>query len=325
MCTLINTEGISLAIYETYSKRKKRLNGDTPDVYQYEYLPESLKVQIVHIWDEAIGHRNNYSNDSMIGVYTYVKNILCKELGSFNLPHHAYRDDPQQEVSKYFLSEDTLDENLDVIEIMFKVFNIENVCKGDKAKEATEELNARFKEHAVGFQFLSDQILRIDSQILHAEAVVPTLRLLNKNGYEGAEKEFLNAHEAYRHGDISFAITECHKSFESTMRSIIHKRGWKYDRSETATEKSEEKYKVKANASRLIQICFENNLLPEYFQSQISSLKTLLESSIPTIRNKNGGHGDGIESKNIPESLALYMLHMTASTILFLIQSEENG
>ena len=313
-----------MAIYETYSKRKKRLNGDTPDVYQYDYLPQAFKIQVVHIWDEAIGHRDNYSDTSMTGIYTHVKNVLCKELGCFNLPHHSIHDQPQYEVPKYFLNEGLLDNNLDVLELMFQILTMPNVCKSGKAEEAIEELNARLKEHAVGFQFVSNEIIRTDSQVLHSEAVVPALRLLNQNGYEGAEKEFLNAHEAYRHGDISFAITECHKSFESTMRSIIHKRGWKYDNNEHATEKSEEKLRVKANASRLIQICFDNNLLPEYFQSQISSLKSLLESSIPTIRNKNGGHGDGVEAKEIPASLASYMLHMTASTILFLINSEES-
>lgn len=311
-----------MAKYETYSKRKKRLNGGAPDVYQYDYLPQAFKVQIVHIWDEAIGHRDNYTDKDMTSVYAHVKKVLCKELGYFDLPHCSVLDKPQQEVPKYFLNEALLDNNLDVLELMFKI--ISNICKSGKAAEAIEELNARFKEHAIGFQFISDEIIRIDSQVLHSEAVVPVLRLLNKNGYEGAEKEFLNAHEAYRNGDITFAITECHKSFESTMRSIIHKRGWKYDNNDNATEKSENKLRIKANASRLIQICFDNNLLPEYFQSQISSLKSLLESSIPTIRNKNGGHGDGIESKQIPASLASFMLHMTASTILFLINSEES-
>lgn len=312
-----------MAVYETYSKRKKRLRGDTPDVYQYDYLPENLKIQIIHIWDEVIGHRNEYGNKLMSAVYTHVKNILCKELGCFDLPYKTFHDKHPQEVTNYFINDGLLDNNLDVLELMFQTLSRPNIGSDNKVKEGIEELNIRFKEHAVGYQFISNEIIRTDSQILHSEAVVPALRLLNKNGYEGAEKEFLNAHEAYRHGDITNAITECHKSFESTMRSIIHKRGWKYDCNENATVKSEEKAKVKANASRLIQICFDNDLLPEYFNSQISSLRTLLESSIPTIRNKNGGHGDGVKAKEIPASLASYMLHMTASTILFLIQSEE--
>lgn len=314
-----------MAVYETYSKRKKRLSGNaTPDVYQYDYLSERLKIQIVHIWDDAIGHRDQYRNDSMSSIYQYAKDILCKELGSFELPYKVHNSGPPQDVTNYFLDDDILDNNLDVLELMFKILSTPNVCSGNKAKEGIEELNLRFKEHSVGYQFISDEIIRTDSQILHSEAVVPALRLLNNNGYEGAEKEFLSAHEAYRHGDIMNAITECHKSFESTMRSIIHKQGWKYDASDQANTKSEDRAKTKASASTLIKICFDNNLLPEYFSSQITSLRTLLESSMPTIRNKNGGHGDGIEPKEVPASLASYMLHMTASTILFLIQTEEN-
>lgn len=314
-----------MAVYETYSKRTKRLSGDaTPDVYQYDHLSERLKIQIVHIWDEVIGHRNEYRNESMSSVYQYVKDILCKELGYFELPYKDHHSGPPQDVTNYFLNDDILDNNLDVLELMFQTLSVPNVCSGNKVKEGIEELNLRFKEHSVGYQFISNEIIRLDSQILHSEAVVPALRLLNNNGYEGAEKEFLSAHEAYRHGDTMNSITECHKSFESTMRSIIHKQGWKYDASDQATAKSENKAKTKANASTLIKICFDNNLLPEYFNSQITSLRTLLESSMPTIRNKNGGHGDGIEPKEVPASLASYMLHMTASTILFLIQTEEN-
>lgn len=48
-----------MSTYETYSKRQARLNGDQVDVYQYDYLPDKLKNQIIHIWNDVIG---NYEN-----------------------------------------------------------------------------------------------------------------------------------------------------------------------------------------------------------------------------------------------------------------------
>jgi hypothetical protein len=44
-------------IYETFSKRRKRLEkaGQT-DVYQYEELPAPFRMQVVYIWESAIGH-----------------------------------------------------------------------------------------------------------------------------------------------------------------------------------------------------------------------------------------------------------------------------
>jgi len=48
-----------------------------------------------------------------------------------------------------------------------------------------------------------------------------------------------------------------------------------------------------------------------------------LESGIPTIRNKEGGHGQGVNISNVPEHFASYSLHLTASNLLFLMQCSE--
>ena len=313
-----------MSVYETYSKRQDRLNGDQVDVYQYKHLPEKLKNQIIHIWNDAIGNYKDIYDDKVSAYYGHIHKILCREMGVFELPHNDYntRGKPSLEVIVFFSGSRKLIENLDVVELIFRIINTEAFFKKDKANLAINELNIRFKENAVGYQFLNNEIIRIDSEIIHAEAVVPALRLLNQKDYKGAEAEFLKAHEAYRKGENGTAILECNKAFESVMKVIIHKRGWLYDASENATESSENKAKTKASASGLIKICFENKLFPDYLQSQLTSLRTLLESSIPTIRNKNNSHGTGLQTEDIPTSLASFTLHMTASTILFLIESE---
>ncbi len=38
-----------MAIVELFSKRQKKLRGEVPDIYQYEDIPQKLRVQIVHI------------------------------------------------------------------------------------------------------------------------------------------------------------------------------------------------------------------------------------------------------------------------------------
>ncbi|WP_390834051.1 DUF7014 domain-containing protein, partial [Calothrix parietina] len=48
-----------------------------------------------------------------------------------------------------------------------------------------------------------------------------------------------------------------------------------------------------------------------------------LESGIPTVRNKNAGHGQGSQSIAVPQHFAAYQLHLTASTILFLLEAEK--
>ncbi len=139
----------------------------------------------------------------------------------------------------------------------------------------------------------------------------PVLDLLGSaKEYSGANDEFLKAHEHYRHGRYKECLVECLKAFESLMKGICQKNSWPYDKNGTS--------------KALINVCFEKGLIPSYLQSQFSSLRSLLESGTPTIRNKEGGHGQGAEITKVPEHLASYVLHLTATNMLFLANCQLN-
>ncbi|MNF63147.1 hypothetical protein D3C85_773050 [compost metagenome] len=206
---------------------------------------------------------------------------------------------------------------MDAIELSFRVIDrstrdysyLRRNGASEIADNAITELNGRFKEHGIGFQYIDGEIIRIDSELIHSEAVKPALRLLNSKNYSGAQQEFLSAYEHYRHNKNKEALNDCLKSFESTMKAICDKRKWQYQPS--------------ATAKALIQVCFDNDLVPSFWQQQISSLRSMLESSIPTGRNKLSGHGLGSTPVVVPDYLTAYMLHMTASTLAFLVRAEE--
>ncbi len=77
---------------------------------------------------------------------------------------------------------------------------------------AIAELNYRFKQHNLGYEFANSQIITIDSTFLHKTAVKPTLKLLFEEGFEGSEDEIRNAYERRRKGDNKNAILEAGKS-----------------------------------------------------------------------------------------------------------------
>ena len=184
-----------------------------------------------------------------------------------------------------------------------------NNYSSEYADKAIVELNDRFKEHGIGYQFIEGEIIRVDSELLHTEVVKPSLKLLNEDSYYGAQEEYLSAYEHYRHGKHKEALNDCLKSFESTMKAICDKHNWEYPKN--------------ATAKTLIRVCFENNLIPSYWQQQIKSLRSMLESSVPTGRNKLSGHGQGSLPTEIPQNIVAYMLHMTASTLVFLTSAEK--
>ena len=316
-----------MPIFDIFSKRQKRLRGEVPDVYVYDELPGPLRVQIVHIWRDTLGNEAQYNaeeyNEYRYGwvrtAYKVMVNILCREYGVFRLPgtreDYGSRD-YIEELENFFLQERETERALDIVELSFRIVDsdtrdrkyLDRYNASEVADDAIEELNNRFKEHGVGYQFANGKIIRVDSELIHSEVVQPALKLLNQNYYTGAQQEFLKAHEHYRQGNAKEALNECLKAFESVMKAICDKRGWSYASN--------------ATANSLIQVCFDNGLIPPFWQSQYASLRSLLESGVPTGRNNLSGHGQGTTPVLVPDYLVAYMLHMTASAIVFLAEAD---
>lgn len=304
-----------MAIFELFSKRQKKLRGETLDVYQYTEIPNPFRVQVIHIIKDTVGLESIY-NDESRNIYKSINQTLCKEYGVFSLGD--YKQNHSELIFNYFLKEDDYERCLDIIELSFRIIDSyvrDNQWKfresEQNASDAIEELNIRFQESGIGYQFEAGELIRVDSQFLHSDVVKPILQLLgNKEDYLGVNDEFLSAHEHYRHQRYKECLNDCLKSFESLMKAIHKKHSWQFNDNDTA--------------KKLISSCLANNLVPEYLQNQFSSIRILLESGTPTIRNKEGGHGQGSEITKVPEHLASYALHLTAANLLFLAKCEEN-
>lgn len=194
-----------MAVFDLFSKRQKRLRGDVPDVYVYDDIPDHLRVQIVHIWSRSIGTKDQYSGTiDMIfgnrGIIENVKNaydgivdILCREYGYFQLPGYENDNNRYKELLVFFFREKDVERVLDVVELSFLFIDkdtrsydyISRKNASQIADDAIEELNVRFKEHGVGFQFSGGQIVRVDSEYVHSEAIKPAIRLLHENAMPG--------------------------------------------------------------------------------------------------------------------------------------------
>ena len=311
-----------MPIIDLFSKRQKRLRGEVPDVYVYNALPEPLRVQIVHIWMDVLGNQEQAQFHRRVGeTYEFIVKSLCREYGVFVLPgaqqHYGSRI-PIEDLIDFFMNERDVERSIDTIQLSFQAINIFTRKidylglrnPSEKADNAIEELNYRFKEHGIGYQFTNGKIIRTDSELIHSDVVKPALLLLNQMHYAGAQEEFLKAHEHYRKRNAKEALSECLKAFESVMKAICDKRGWQYGSNATARP--------------LIQACFDNGLIPSFWESHYSSLRSLLESGVPTGRNKLSGHGQGTVPTTVPDHLVAYMLHMTASAIVFLAEADKS-
>jgi hypothetical protein len=308
-----------MAIFDLFSKRQARLRGEVPDVYRYDEVPQKLRVQIVHVFGDMLhgGEIDNvYRHEMVRSSYEFISNQLCRELGRFRLHGESYQArDYVHELFNFVLQEKNHEHVLDAVEISTRLADRstrrhEYLRESDpdrRVEAAILELNQRFREHGLGYQYEDGELVRVDSDLLHSEAVKPALTLLRTKSFAGPREEFLRAHEHYRHGRHEEALTEALKSFESTMKAICDSKKWTYEKG--------------ATAKKLVDTCFKNGLIDPFWQTHLAHLQGTLENGIATARNKLGGHGQGATPRTVPRELVSYVLHMTASTIVFLIES----
>lgn len=218
----------------------------------------------------------------------------------------------------YYIRSSILYDFLDAIDLSFHIISNINEASLEQLKydhgflrqpqDAIDELNYRFREHGVGYQFVGHELVRVDNQVLHAEAVVPALTLLTRPGYEGAENEFQAAYKHYRAGEHRDAVVDANNAFESTLKAICAKRGWEYNKG--------------ARAGDLLKVVRGKGLYPDYLDKSFDQLLAALASGLPTVRNEEGGHGQGAEIRETPAHVVALALHLAAAKILFLVECE---
>jgi len=303
-----------LSIIDTFSKRKRRLeHAGTQDVYVYDLIPQELRVQIVYIWRSSLGQWTRSEYLSLTNQYwKHLHQSIARELGRFYLGDG--RPNPQVECETFLLREPTTNV-LDIVEYSFRLIdgqvreNFDPTGRSAKQPpdEAIAELNGRFAEHGLGYQYADGNILRLDSHFAHAEIVKPALSLLNDADFKGASQEFLRAHEHFRHGRRKEAVAEALKAFESTMKSICSKKKWLAP--------------PNATARPLLDIVFSHGLIPTELKSHFDALRAAMDSGLPTISNRTSRHGQGLEPVSIDDHLVAYALHLAASNIVFLVEA----
>lgn len=306
-----------MSIFELPSKlKRKQERAGQPVIYQYDEIPETFRHQIIHIWKDAIGYRPGVVGGPGHEVWNSIHSFVSRELG---LPALGRHFSPAENCIQFILEGDT-EQVLDIVQASFNFIELyfgqyngnpewmkRNIGLSYPPDSAIGELNRRFLENDLGYEYQNGCIIRKDSQYIHSEAVLPALQLLNEPDFKPALDEFLKAHEAYRRGRYEDAMNEAYKAFESTMKIICDKMVWTVDPPGTA--------------SKLIQTCFDHELIPTALQSHFTGLRATLESGLPTVRHRYSGHGDGAQTVEVPEYLVQYALNLAASNIALLINA----
>lgn len=203
-----------MTVCNSFSKRlKQKENQGKEDIYQYDTLPPVFRGQVIHVLLDTLGqwHGGGYGQENQPSPYhrsdswwNLIYDVIRKEKGQQALTSR-YRDPPIAQVCDYISTADTVSA-LDAIELAFRVIDgpVREVPSRDRDAyqlqqepgDAIHELNTRFREHGIGYQYESGELIRLDSTFIHSEVTKPTLQLLAKAGeqFQGPLDEFLNAH-----------------------------------------------------------------------------------------------------------------------------------
>lgn len=310
-----------MGIRDLFSSRSaKQAKHGTPDVYQYDTLPNEFRVKVVHIWERSMA-RFLVANSVSMGAPPFLAELVERQVAEAHglFPPLGREREAFNRLANYFLRIQNTKQALDVIEAVFNGINehirpypgLSNYIYSGSIQhpdDAISDLNQRFLEYAIGYQYIRGQIVRIDSQYIHSESVKPALTLLSLAGFEGSQDEFLRAHSHYREKRYKESINEALKAFESALKTICDQRAWQYD-------------KDKDTANKLLALVMDKELVPSFLQTSFSGLRAVLENAVPTTRNRTSGHGQGAVPLVVPDYFAAYVLHMTASNIVFLIEA----
>ena len=145
---------------------------------------------------------------------------------------------------------------------------------------------------------LYPQVICLESEVLHVNAIEPTLTLLSGPAFSQANAEFREALKDYRKGDYRDCVTKCGSSFESVMKVICDRKKWPYQQTDTV--------------SKLLKTILQQSTLDSFYEQPIML--------IATIRNRySTAHGAGTQQKTVSKHVANYVINATASAILLLV------
>lgn len=304
-----------MAIWKLFSKRAEdAAKSGVEDVYQYDDIPKPLRVQIAQIAIEALGKVASYGYASSENPrWVEIERIFCREVGCHALG--SARNAGERVI--VYMAECSTGDWVDLLELIcFSILVVGEDNQyhfrqqwevGTQATEALAEVNYRLREAGVGYQFEEAQIIRVDSQFVHAEVVKPALSLLAGAEFAGPREEFLTAHQHYRRGEHRQAVAMAANALESTLKTIFDNKGWEYQKG--------------ARISDLMKVARANTLWPDYLDASFDQLVATLQSGLPKIRDNDASHGQGAVPKEVPQFIAAYALHLAASKIVFLVEA----
>ena len=196
-----------MAVFNMFSKRQRRANQE-PDIFPYA-IPHELRIQLLRALDDARERIYDRTIPSyrILGtegddIFAKACTVLRRKLawGGWSMSANEFAQWPTQKPEACAMSLPfssrivNPNRSYDSVEIVMHFIKqaeqnglLDDECN---ARTVADEINTRFLEHRVGFQYEAGQIIVQSNKVLHDDAVKPALLLLADPAFEGANEEY---------------------------------------------------------------------------------------------------------------------------------------
>jgi|GEM_PF-4926908 len=294
-----------------FSRRLAKLQGKVPDYYNHEINGRQRYsiFSIVYEYEEKPGKLDYNYNE-----IREWKLLFEREFGK----SVGFRDDKLIE----YLSQCKLDEFLSALELLIIVKINHAKQNGEKWQRLSEfitKINKYFNIEKIGFEivYVGDEelplmIFPFESKFQFSETIQKPRSLLFNNQFSGALDEFDRALDDFRLGKFEDCIHKANKAYESTLKTILEKKGIGYKETD--------------QIPALVKEVFKTDLIIKNAQTVFEGLNGLFNNGPNVIRNLEGiGHGQGEEIKKIEQSYAKFVINIVGSITVFLVERYEES
>lgn len=244
-------------------------------------------------YDSSYGYQPD-PNDNWIEqttVLAVLPDKLCKAYGVENL--EAFVGDERKQVDlEGFVMGAYPSQVFDVVELFYPDVD-------ERHADFQAEINQALQDEKCPWLLCDGFFFQIDSGFLEERVLKRTHELLRAAQFDGALEEFVEARNDLTAGDHKGAILNATKAFESCLKAI--------------------QPQSEGSAKKLIDSLKGSSFydgLPEVLHSGFGDQVLM---TLPTLRNKIAGHGQGNTIVEVPKSVAELAVHLSGTFIVFLI------
>jgi len=280
-----------------FSKRHERALQDKKlEIILHERLQGRLWKELQQI-DETIRKTDETGWNCDVTVLEEVESALKRLYGLDEF--EVWDDDNQESVQSpklkaLVLAASLPHQVLDVIEVCWN-----ELWDGRKAS-FQRDINSAFEDEGCPWRLADGHFFKVDSEFLEQHILSNAHSIMGGDSFKGAMDEFMEARNDLISGEFKDAILKSCKSMESVLKVALNVQY--------------------GNASNLLRNLQQSGALNDLPEEARNAVVEQLLMSLPMLRNKLSGHGQGSNVINIPKRFAALAVHLAAVFNTFLIE-----